>query len=75
MFCYNKVHLQLESYAIVEGLSGETIPRHLVPRDGLEADIAVPLPMFVKTKEGAIVASKAVAMLTSSAGVCVVITR
>jgi uncharacterized protein YbjT (DUF2867 family) len=66
VFCYNEMHSQLESYAIMERLSGETIPRNFVSREALEADIAEALPILKggevdhRSPEGLVVAFKAV---------------
>jgi len=67
VFCYNELHSQLDSWAILEKLSGETIPRKYVSQEEVEADIAEALPilqsggMDLKSVEGAIIAFKAVA--------------
>ena len=66
VFCYNELHSQLDSWAILEKLSGETIPRKYVLQEEVEADIAEALPMLqtggvdLKTVEGAMIAYKAV---------------
>jgi hypothetical protein len=46
VFCYNETHSQLDSYAIMERFSGETIPRTFVSREELEADVAEALPVL-----------------------------
>jgi uncharacterized protein YbjT (DUF2867 family) len=67
VFCYNELHSQLDSIAILEKLSGETIPRKFVSLEEVEADIAEALPvlqtsgMDLRSGEGAIIAFKAVA--------------
>lgn len=64
VFCYNELHSQLDSYAILEKLSGESIPRNYVSREELEADIAEALPVLQAggvdfgSGEGALVAFK-----------------
>lgn len=66
VICYNERHSQLDSWAILDKLSGEVIPRDYGSRDEVEADIVVaqPVPqtggMDLKFVEGAIVAFKAV---------------
>jgi hypothetical protein len=66
VLCYNEMHSQLDSWALMERLSGETIPRIHVPREELEADIAEALPLLMsgkvdhRTPEGLIVALQAV---------------
>jgi len=67
VFCYNELHSQLDSWAILEKLSGEAIPRKYVSQEEVEADIAEALPvlltsgMDLRSGEGIIVAFKAVA--------------
>jgi uncharacterized protein YbjT (DUF2867 family) len=46
VFCYNEMRSQLDTYAIMERLSGETIPHDFVSREELEADIAGALPLL-----------------------------
>jgi uncharacterized protein YbjT (DUF2867 family) len=66
VFCYNELRSQLDSYAIMERLSGETIPRHYVSREELEAVISEALPILQRgeidhrSPEGLVVAFKAV---------------
>lgn len=66
VFCYNEMHSQLDSYAIMESLSGETIPRNFVSREELEADVAEALPILQRgevdrrSPEGLVVTFKAV---------------
>lgn len=67
VLCYNETRSQLDTIAILESLSGETIPRHFVSLKELEADIAEALPLLqasgmdLRSGEGAIIAFKAVA--------------
>jgi uncharacterized protein YbjT (DUF2867 family) len=68
VFCYNELRSQLDSYAIMERLSGETIPRHHVSREELEADVAEALPVLQQrggvdhwSPEGLVVTYKVVA--------------
>jgi uncharacterized protein YbjT (DUF2867 family) len=66
VFCYNELHSQLDSIAILEKLSGETIPRNFVSLEEVEADIAEALPkiqsgMDLRSGEGLITAFKVVA--------------
>lgn len=85
VFCYNEVRSQPESSAIMEGLSGEVIPRELMSRKEQEVDITDALPILqsngidLKSEEGAIVAFRIVSKQWPcsmiSAGECVVITR
>jgi uncharacterized protein YbjT (DUF2867 family) len=66
VLCYNETYSQLDSYVLMERLSGETIPRNFVTRDELERDIAEALPklqisgMDLRSGEGAVIAFKAV---------------
>lgn len=67
VLCYNETHSQLDSYALMEGLSGEAIPRDFVSREELEADIAEALPILQtrgfdhRSEESVVIAFKAVA--------------
>lgn len=66
VLCYNETRTQLDTYAIIEKLSGETIPRNFVSRGELEAEIAEALPqlqksgMDLRSGEGAVIAFKAI---------------
>lgn len=66
VFCYNETRSQLDSFAIMERLSGEAIPRDFVSREELEADIAEALPILQRgevdhrSPEGLVVAFKAI---------------
>lgn len=46
VFCYNEMYSQLDTYAIMERLSGETLARNFVSREEMETDIAEALPLF-----------------------------
>jgi hypothetical protein len=65
VLCYNGMYSQLDSYAIMERLSGETIPRNFVSRNELEKDIVEALPksqisgMNIRSGKGAAIAFKA----------------
>lgn len=66
VFCYNELHSQLDSIALLEKLSGETVPRDFVSVEEVEADIADGLPkimggMDLRSGEGLIVAFNVVA--------------
>lgn len=67
VLCYSEVHSQLDSYALMEKLSGEKIPRYFISQQDLEDGIAEALPilqsggMDYRSQEGAIIAYKAVA--------------
>jgi uncharacterized protein YbjT (DUF2867 family) len=67
VFCYNELHSQLDTIAILEKLSGESIPRKYVSLEEIDVDIAEALPvlqtsgMDLRSGEGAIIAFKAVA--------------
>ena len=66
VFCYNELRSQLDSIAVLEKLSGETIPRNFISLEEVEADIAEALPkiqsgMDLRSGEGLITAFKVVA--------------
>ena len=66
VFCYNELHSQLDTIAILEKLSGETVPRNFVSSEEIDADIAEALPkiqggMDFRSSEGLVVAFLVVA--------------
>jgi hypothetical protein len=66
VLCYNEVRSQADSYALMEKLSGEKIPRNFVSHEEVDADIAEAIPLLQmngmdrRSGEGAVIAFKAV---------------